>query len=79
MKTYTVGDLKAHFSEVLDQVQEGEEVYVTYGKKKEIVAQIIAHKKEPKKKKRKLGLMKGKVKVRFHGDWHLTDEEFLNS
>ncbi|HYV90939.1 MAG TPA: hypothetical protein VE978_04115 [Chitinophagales bacterium] len=77
MKVYTVGDLKAHFSEVLDKVQEGEEVYVAYGKKKEIVAQLIPHKK-PKKKKRKLGGLKGKVKVTFHGDWHVSDEELLN-
>jgi antitoxin (DNA-binding transcriptional repressor) of toxin-antitoxin stability system len=78
MKTYTVGDLKTHFSEVLDLVQEGEEVYVTYGKKKEIVAQIVSPQKL-RKKKRKLGILKGKASFKIHGNWKMTEEEFLNS
>ena len=77
MKTYSVGDLKTHFSEVMDMVQEGEEIYVTYGKKKEVIAQIIPFKKKTRLKKRKLGALKGKVKVTFHGDWHVSDEELL--
>ena len=74
----TVGELKARFSEVLDMVMEGEEIYVTYGKKKEIVAQLVPH-KQSKKKKRKLGPLTGKGKIRFHGSWKMTDEELLNS
>ena len=79
MKTYTVGDLKTHFSEVMDMVQEGEEIYITYGKKKEVIAQIIPFKKKVRKKKRKLGGLKGKMRVTFHGDWHISDEEILNA
>jgi len=37
MKTMTVGELKAHFSDVIEQVKAGEKIAVTYGKKKEIV------------------------------------------
>ena len=79
MKTFTVGEVKSKFSEVLDMVQEGEEIYITYGKNKKVVAQIVPVKKKPGKKKRKLGALKGKVKVTFHGDWHMTDEELLHS
>ena len=79
MKTYTVGDLKTHFSEVLDMVQEGEEIYITYGKRKEVIAQIIPFKKKVKKKKRKLGGLKEKMRVTFHGDWHISDEKLLNA
>lgn len=79
MKSYTVGDFKTHFSEIMDMVQEGEEIYITYGKKKEVIAQIIPFKKKVKKKKRKLGELKGKMRVAFHGDWHISDEELLNA
>lgn len=78
MKTYSVGDLKAHFSEVLDMVQEGEEIAISYGKKKEVIARIVPEKKINKGKKRKLGALKGKVKVTFHGDWTISDEELVN-
>ncbi len=74
----TVGQLKANFSEVLDLVKGGEEVYVAYGKKKKIVAQLIPH-SQPKKKKRKLGILQSKGAVKFHGNWKMTEEEFLNS
>ena len=77
MKTYTVGDFKTHFSEIMDMVQEGEEIYVTYGKRKEVIAQIIPFKKKEKKKKRKLGGLKGKVTVKFMPDWEMSDEELL--
>ena len=78
MKTYSVGDLKTHFSEVLDMVQEGEEIAISYGKKKEVIARIVPEKKLIKSKKRKLGALKGKVKVTFHGDWEISDEELVN-
>ena len=34
MQTMTVGRFKSHFSEVLDLVQNGEDVVISYGKKK---------------------------------------------
>lgn len=30
-----VGELKTHFSEVIDEVKAGEEIVITYGKKRE--------------------------------------------
>lgn len=77
MKTYSVGDLKAHFSEVLDMVQEGEEIAISYGKKKEVIARIVPEKKIDKTKKRKLGALKGKATVTFMSDWEMTDEELI--
>lgn len=77
MKIYTVGELKAKFSEVLNMVQEGEEIAIAYGKKKEIVAHIVP--KKLKSGKRKLGLLKGKASFKIHSNWKINDEEFLNS
>lgn len=78
MKTYSVGELKAHFSEILDMVQDGEEIAIAYGKKKEVIARIVPEKKPKKLKKRKLGALKGKATVTFHGDWSISDEELVN-
>jgi antitoxin (DNA-binding transcriptional repressor) of toxin-antitoxin stability system len=34
MKTVGVGEIKAHFSDILEQVKGGEKIAVAYGKKK---------------------------------------------
>ena len=76
MKTMTVGEFKAHFAEVLEQVKSGIGIAVTYGRKKEIVGYFLPESGKPKKK-RKLGLMKGKARASFKRDFKITEEEFL--
>lgn len=75
MKTMSVGEFKTHFSEVIEQVKAGEEIAVTYGKKKEVVGYFIPEK--PQKAKRQLGLLEGKATFTFGPDWEMTTEEFL--
>lgn len=41
MKTMAVGEFKAHFAEVLEQVKSGIGVAVTYGRRKEIVGYFL--------------------------------------
>jgi antitoxin (DNA-binding transcriptional repressor) of toxin-antitoxin stability system len=41
MKTMTVGELKAHFSEMLEEVKHGHSVAVGYGKRKTRVAVYV--------------------------------------
>jgi prevent-host-death family protein len=43
MKTLPVGEFKTHFSEVIDDVRAGEEIIITYGKKRVRVAVIIPY------------------------------------
>lgn len=38
MRTFTVGDFKTRFSEILEWVRSGEKVAIAFGKKKEIKA-----------------------------------------
>ncbi len=71
----TVGEFKMHFSDVLKQLKSGEEVAVTYGKKKEVVGYFRSVKTQ--KPKRKLGILEGKVSITFSPDWEMTTEEFL--
>lgn len=58
MKTYSVGELKANFSEILKDVEKGEKVAIAFGKKKEVKA-IIVPKENEKLPPRKLGFLKG--------------------
>lgn len=76
METMTVGDFKANFSEVLKKVQQGEEIAISFGKKKEIVARLIPGSGQ-KKAKRKIGIFEGKAKITFTKNYSITEEEML--
>lgn len=78
MKTLQVGEFKKNFSEILDTVRDGEEVTITYGKKKEKVAILVPYDKYHKKSRRKLGLLVNKASCRINEDFEITDEDFLS-
>lgn len=77
MKTteLTVGEFKSRFSEALGWVSEGGTVSVTYGRSRRPVALLVPP--PAPQKKRKLGMLAGKVKIQIARDFSLTDEEFL--
>lgn len=77
MKTLTVGEFKSGFSQVLKDVEHGEEVIVSYGKNKRKVAAFVPFEKYEKKPKRQLGLLEGKAFCVIKKDFKITDEEFL--
>jgi prevent-host-death family protein len=77
MKSLPVGELKAHFSEVLEEVQRGESFEIVYGKKKKPVAKIVPIEKPKKKKERKFGILEGKVEFVFADDFKMTEDELL--
>jgi antitoxin (DNA-binding transcriptional repressor) of toxin-antitoxin stability system len=74
---YSVGALKRDFSEVIKKVESGETIGILYGREKRPVAKIVPNMKEVRKPARKLGILKGRMKVTFADDWEMTDEEFL--
>lgn len=78
MKSLSVGEFKAQFSEVLEKVQEGESFGILYGKSKKLVAEINPPKNQKKQKKRKFGILDGKAKITFADDFEMTEEEFIN-
>jgi len=76
MKTMSVGEFKANFSEALRKVLAGEEIGISYGKRKEIVARLVP-KSTIKAHKRKIGIFEGKGAVHFTQDFSMTTREFL--
>ncbi|OGH18002.1 MAG: prevent-host-death protein [Candidatus Levybacteria bacterium RIFCSPHIGHO2_12_FULL_38_12] len=79
MHQLTVGQFKAKFSDVVQKLLSGQEVVVSYGKKKEKIGVFVPYKNYQKKTKRKLGIWEGKASVRFAKDFKMTVDEFLNS
>ena len=57
-------------------MQQGETFEILYGRSKKPVAKIVPI-NGAKPKKRKLGILEGKVKIRFAKNFKMTEEEFL--
>jgi antitoxin (DNA-binding transcriptional repressor) of toxin-antitoxin stability system len=76
MKTMAVGELKAHFSAILEEVKNGERVGILYGKTRKPVAMIVPYNEE-KKTGRKIGILDGKIRIEFKDDFAMTHEELL--
>jgi len=77
MRTMTVGEFKSRFSEVLKDVEKGERIGITFGRKKEVKAMLVPT-EDSKKEPRKLGILQGKGTVVFKKDFKMTDEELIN-
>ena len=78
MESMTVGKLKANFSEVLEQVQQGEEFRVLYGRARKPVAILCPIKDEVASTKRPIGLFDGVWKAHITDDFKFkSTEEFL--
>jgi antitoxin (DNA-binding transcriptional repressor) of toxin-antitoxin stability system len=79
MKTLPLAEVKTNFSSLLKEVQACNEIAVSYGKKRETIAVIVPYKEYKRSKKRKLGSLKGKMKVIFENDFSITDADFIQS
>jgi antitoxin (DNA-binding transcriptional repressor) of toxin-antitoxin stability system len=75
-----VGQFKSRFSEAIERVRAGESVVISYGRKHTRVAVLSPYRtRAAAGKKRVLGTLKGRVKVTFHSDYQLSDEDLLAS
>jgi prevent-host-death family protein len=78
MKTLALAEAKTHFSAVMKEVEQGNEVAISYGKKKETIAVIIPYELWKKSKQRQLGTLRARGSVAFAADFAMSDEELLN-
>ena len=76
MKSLAVGEFKTRFSEIMEQVKSGEEIVITYGRKKENIAVVVPYGSYEKKNKIKLGSLSNKKCV-IKDDFSVTPEELL--
>jgi len=78
MKTMQVGELKARFSEVVEEVKNGEEIVISYGKRRENVAVLIPYSTYQKTNKVKLGILQGRAQVTFAEDFKMDSDELFD-
>ena len=79
METFNVGELKRKLSQILQRVQSGEEIVVSFGKTGKKIAVLVPYDKYASQKPRTLGLLRGKARCTIVDDFQMTDEEFLTS
>ena len=72
-------EIRTHFSSLLKEVESGNEIGISYGRKRETIAVIVPIDEYKKIKMKRLGTLEGKVKLEFKGEWAISDEEFLHS
>jgi prevent-host-death family protein len=79
METLKVGELKRKFSNVLQRVQNGEEIIISFGKNDKKIAVLVPYDKYIFDSPRPLGILKGKAKCTIGDDFQISDEELLVS
>ena len=79
MEVITVGELKARFSEILNQVKKGQEIVISFGKQRKKVAVLMPYSELKHRPQRKLGLLKGRASYRIRDNFKLSDDEILAS
>jgi len=79
METLKVGELKSKLSHILQRVQAGEEIIISFGKKEKKIAVLVPYDKYISDSPRPLGVLKGKAKCIIGDDFQISDEELLVS
>jgi prevent-host-death family protein len=79
MQTLTIGELKAGFSEVLKKIRNGQEIVISYGKKREKVAVIVPYSSYISTPERSLGLLEDRAGCIIHDDFEISEKEMLVS
>ena len=78
MKNLPVAEVRSKFSSLLKDVAAGEEIAITFGRRKELIAVIVPINEYKKIKARRLGTLEGKATVSFRDAWEITEEELLD-
>jgi prevent-host-death family protein len=79
MKSFTVGEFKALFSAVLQEVRAGHPIAITYGKKRKKLAVLVPYEQYVQSTERTLGVLRDRASYHIHDDFKMTDDEFLTA
>jgi len=78
METFSIGEMKSRFSEIIGELRKGREIIVSYGKKKEKIAVLVPYAKYRNKPERKLGILKDVGNCNIHKNFKINDDEFFS-
>ena len=77
METVTITEFKTNLSAIAEKTQKGEEFIVTHGRKRKKIFRVLPF-LEAKVKRRKLGGLKAKGKVKIHADWEMSETDLMD-
>lgn len=79
MRTIPVAELKTNFSAILKDVEKGEKIAISYGRKKANIAMLVPFEDKEAMPIRKLGTLRDKgASMKIMPDFEMTDEDLLN-
>ncbi|MCS7009017.1 MAG: hypothetical protein N2035_09910 [Chthoniobacterales bacterium] len=74
VEIYTVAELKANFSDILERVTRGEIVGVAFGRNRRVKAYLVSKEKMPNLgEPRRLGILSGTMRVIFGKEWKCSE------
>jgi antitoxin (DNA-binding transcriptional repressor) of toxin-antitoxin stability system len=77
MNTVSATEFKHHFSSVINQVRQGKEFVLQFGRNHENVAVILPFTKCDNTPTRKLGILENRGPLVIANDFQISEEEFL--
>ena len=78
MQNLNILEIKEQFPQIIEKVMTGETFGILKGRKKSSIAMIIPCTPKKEKKDRKIGILDGKVNIKFSDNFKITQEEFIN-
>jgi len=75
--TLPIAEAKAQFADVIRSVEQGAEVVITRGARRQPVAAIVPIDRWRESTRRRLGTVAHWGPIRFGDDWAISDEELL--
>jgi len=78
MRTMGVGEFKARFSEAVEAVERGEEIVISYGKKRRNIAVLVPYSAYKHRNSIVLGALSKTASVHFADDFEMSAEELID-
>jgi len=75
--TLPIAEAKAQFADLIRTVEQGDEVVITRGVRRQRVAAIVPIDRWRESKKRRLGAVAHWGPIRFGDDWAISDDDLV--
>jgi antitoxin (DNA-binding transcriptional repressor) of toxin-antitoxin stability system len=79
MKMVSVAAFKSNFDRLLDEVRQGEQIAIQYGRRKEIVAILTPPPRPAAEAVRRLGVLSRKARFKIRPDFKMTEADLIGS
>jgi PHD/YefM family antitoxin component YafN of YafNO toxin-antitoxin module len=78
MKSISLSEAEVNFNTIIGDIVSGNELAITHGTNKDVIAVIVPFETWRRTKKRQLGSLRNRGKVIFEKDFYMSEEEFID-